>query len=348
MTDYPKVTFGMIVLNGEPFTLYNLRAIYPYAHEIIVVEGASPAAETIATKDGHSTDSTLDSLYQFKEGEDSENKLQIITAEDEGYPNGFWPGEKHEQSQAYAKRATGDYLWQVDVDEFYKPEDMEVVLHLLISNPTITAVSFKMITFWGGLDYITDGWYLHRGADIYHRLFKWSPDHHYVTHRPPTVHDSNGKDMREIKWIGGEYLAKRGIKLYHYSLLFPKQVMDKCIYYSQADWAERKEAKKWAEEVFMNLEKPFRVHNVYEYPSWLSEYNGSHPPQIEALFSDIKSGGVKISRRETEDIQKLISKKSYILMQKFLKFISFFDKLGYQFGLPGLNRANRFIKKYLF
>ena len=48
------------------------------------------------------------------------NKITIITAEDEGYPDGFWPGEKLEQSQAYAKRATGNYLWQVDIDEFYK------------------------------------------------------------------------------------------------------------------------------------------------------------------------------------------------------------------------------------
>jgi hypothetical protein len=48
----PKVTFGIIVLNGEPFTRYNLRALYPFAHEIIVVEEASPAAAHAATPDG--------------------------------------------------------------------------------------------------------------------------------------------------------------------------------------------------------------------------------------------------------------------------------------------------------
>ena len=35
-----QVTFGTIVLNGEPFTRHNLRALYPFAHQIIVVEGA--------------------------------------------------------------------------------------------------------------------------------------------------------------------------------------------------------------------------------------------------------------------------------------------------------------------
>ena len=35
----PRVTFGIIVLNGEPFTRYCLRSLYPFAHQIIVVEG---------------------------------------------------------------------------------------------------------------------------------------------------------------------------------------------------------------------------------------------------------------------------------------------------------------------
>jgi hypothetical protein len=38
----PLISFGMIVLNGEPFLRYNLRVLYPFAHQIIVVEG--PAA----------------------------------------------------------------------------------------------------------------------------------------------------------------------------------------------------------------------------------------------------------------------------------------------------------------
>jgi hypothetical protein len=64
--DLPKITFGIIVLNGEPFTRYCLRALYPFAHEILVVEGAAPAAAEAATPDGHSTDGTLETLYRFK------------------------------------------------------------------------------------------------------------------------------------------------------------------------------------------------------------------------------------------------------------------------------------------
>ena len=133
MSVYPKVTFGIIVLNGEPFTKYCLRSLYRFAHEIIVVEGASQRASCISTPDGHSRDDTLESLHKFKEQEDPENKLRIVTRD------GFW-SEKDEQSQAYAEMAGGDYLWQVDIDEFYMPEDMDYILRMLKSIPEISGV----------------------------------------------------------------------------------------------------------------------------------------------------------------------------------------------------------------
>ena len=72
MNAFPRITFGMIVLNGEPFLRYNLRALYPFAHQIIVVEGAAPGAAAIATPDGHSRDGTLHTLRLFREKEDPE------------------------------------------------------------------------------------------------------------------------------------------------------------------------------------------------------------------------------------------------------------------------------------
>ncbi|RCV66058.1 hypothetical protein C5S53_00455 [Methanophagales archaeon] len=107
-----NITFGIIILNDEPFRCYCLRSLYRSAHEIIVLEGASKKAAAISMSDGHSTDGTLDALYRLKTEEDPEDKVKIITKD------GFW-SEKDEQSQAYAERATGNYLWQVDIDEFY-------------------------------------------------------------------------------------------------------------------------------------------------------------------------------------------------------------------------------------
>jgi len=314
-----RITFGIIVLNGEPFTRYCLRALYPFAHEIIVVEGACESAAAIATPDGHSTDGTLEILYRFKAEEDPENKVQIITRE------GFW-SEKDEQSQAYAKRATGDYLWQVDIDEFYKPEDIEAIREMLRHDPEITAVSFKQITFWGGFDYVCDSWYLRRGAAIYHRLFKWEPEYQYVTHRPPTVHDEYGRDLRNLKWVGGYELARRGIYLYHYSLLFPKQVMEKCQYYDRAAWVNRNEYCWWAEKNYFGLKNPYRVHNVYNYPSWLEHFRGKHPPQIEALRQDIANGALQIEMRTTKDAEQLLRSRRYRIGRRVFKLLDYIDR----------------------
>lgn len=322
----PKITFGMIVLNGEPFLQYNLRAIYPFAYQIIVVEGAAPGARHIADEHGHSTDGTISTLLQFKKKEDPDNKLTIVFAEHEGYPNGFWPGEKNEQSQAYAQRATGDYLWQVDVDEFYSPEDMEAICAMLTANPGITAVSFPMITFWGGISSYVDGWYLRRGASTYHRLFKWGTGYSYATHRPPTVVDSDGVDTRSINWVHGKQLKKMGISLYHYSLLLPRQVEEKCIYYEQAEWSKRNQAQEWAKNSFLELKQPYRVHNVLDYPSWLERFSGEHPPQIRQMYNDILSGRIAEPYRNTEDIEKLLETWSYRIGRLWFKFLDYPDR----------------------
>lgn len=296
MSNFPRITFGMIVLNGEPFIRYTLRALYPHAHEIIVVEGAAMGAKNVATPDGHSRDSTLATLQQFKAEEDPDDKLIIITKD------GFW-SEKDEMSQAYAERATGDYLWQVDVDEFYQPQDITVVMAMLRDDPTITAISFKTITFWGSPDYVVDGWYLRRGADIYHRLFKWGADYTYVTHRPPTVHNADGQTMRDLQWVMAD------VPMYHYSLLLPKQVLEKCDYYSHADWAKRQGALDWANNAYLSLNRPFHVHNIEDYPSWLMRYNGTHPPQLIAMWQAIADSDYDI--RRTDDIEQLLNSVRY-------------------------------------
>lgn len=321
----PRITFGVIVLNGEPFTAYALRSLYPYAHEIIVAEGAAPGAINVATADGHSRDGTLAELRRFKAEEDPDGKITIVTAEDEGHPDGWWPGEKDEQSRAYAKRATGSYLWQVDIDEFYRPEEMARVIDMLRADPTITAVTFKQITFWGGLGYRTDGWYLRRGATYYHRLFKWGPGSTYATHRPPTVLDAAGNDVRKGRWIRGEELARQGIHLYHYSLLLPKQVIEKSDYYGHAVWAKRPGAVAWAQDAFLRLGRPYRVHNVDAFPSWLERYTGPHPDQVVRLMDDLAAERPG-ELRDTADIERLLGAWWYGIGRGALKAVDVADR----------------------
>ncbi len=318
----------MIVFNGEPFTRYTLRALLPFAHEIIVVEGAAPSAAHLATTDGHSRDGTLAQVRRFMAEEDPEGKVRLVTAEDEGHPGGWWPGEKDEQSRAYASRATGDYLWQVDVDEYYRPDDMARIVDTLGADPSIDAVTFEQMTFWGGLDYVTDGWYLRRGAGHYHRLFKWGPGYTYAAHRPPTVLDDRGRNLRDLHWVRPHQL---GIRLHHYSLLLPKQVADKCEYYATAPWANRAGAKQWAQEVFLQLRRPFRVHNVFAYPSWLERYDGPHPPEVTRMVADLRAIDPG-QLRSTDDIERLLASPWYRAGRTALKILAPCDRRLHRIG----------------
>jgi hypothetical protein len=299
-----KVSFGIIVFNGEPFTRYCLRQLYPFAHEILVVEGATESARHLASETGHSTDGTLEVLFRFKEEEDPEDKVVLITKE------GCWE-EKDEMSQAYAIRATGDYLWQVDIDEFYRWEDMRAVLEILQRRPEVTSVSFKTYTFWGRPEYTVHTYKQRTRHGDFHRLFRWGPGCRYISHRPPTVVDEKGRDLRSLRPIPSNEMARRGIYLYHYSMLFPKQVREKCLYYENLPWRETEGLTNWAERNYFALSNPFNVGLPRDVPSWIQRFHGDHPEAICQLMEDVESGRVGISFRNREDVEDLLNSTSY-------------------------------------
>lgn len=322
---YPRITFGIIVLNGEPFTRYCLRSIYPYAYEIIVVEGGHEDSKSVCTSDGHSIDGTLETLYKFKKEEDPEDKLIIVTR------NGFWPkkdelgNDRTPQSRAYAERAKGDYLWQIDIDEFYKDEDIVKVIEMITKDPEITVISFPVINFWGDINYTVDSWELRRGLMYVQRIFKWSPNYYYLTHEPPTVVDENKVDLRTKKWITAKKMRRMGIYMYHYSLLFPWQVEQKVKIYRYEKPESCSELIEWAEKNFFRIENPFRVHNIYTSPSWLGRFKGDHPAQVKYMMHDIKEGLLDVKLRKTDDIEELLNSVTYRFRSYLLKIGNWWD-----------------------
>lgn len=314
------ITFGMIVLNAEPFVAYNLRALYPFAHQIIVVEGAAPAGRSVATPNGHSSDSTLETLWRFKANEDPERKLQIVTAEDVGHTDGFWV-EKDEMSHAYATRATGNYLWQIDADEFYLPEDISAIIKMLTTDADITAVSFYMRTFWGAPTYVVDSFFLQKF--VAHRLFAWGPGYQYVTHRPPTVFDEQGRDVRMLKAVTAAETKDKHIFLRHYELLFPKQVAEKARYYGAVGWtSELQQAEEWVETCYNHITRPFRVHMAYSHVSWLERFTAGHPPQVTLMMQAVTAGvHQEVFPRATTDIESLLARRGYIAKRTMLRWL---------------------------
>jgi hypothetical protein len=345
---FPKITFGIIVLNGEPFTRYCLRSIYPFAHEIIVVEGGHKDTKSVTTPDGHSIDGTLETLNNFKKYEDPENKLTIVTRD------GFWPKEdelgnhRTPQCRAYAERATGDYLWQIDIDEFYRSSDMKRIIGLLQGDPSITSISFKQKSFWGDINYISDSIYLRNNVGGWHRIFKWDKSYKYLTHEPPTIIDENGTDMRSKHWIRGEKMASKGIFMYHYCLLFPWQVEQKVKIYKDEKPEDMIESTQWAENNYFKLGDPYRVHNVYRFPSWLIRFRGEHPEQIRNMMKDINDRKIDVKLRRTDDVESIIDSGSYKFGIVLIRIKEPLKQLAYQLSriknIP--NRIRKILVKY--
>lgn len=119
---------------------------------------------------------------------------------------------------------------------------------------------------------------------------------------------------------------KHGICMYHYSLLFPRQVMEKCEYYGRAEWTSLNEFQQWARACFFQLGNPWRVHNVYDSPSWLLRFKGEHPPQIRAMQEDIRAGRLDVELRETTDVERVLALPSYWLGRGWGKFLDLWDR----------------------
>ena len=321
----PRVSFGIIVLNGNPFIRHNLRSLYPFAHQIIVVEGASRNAAAVATTDGHSTDGTLDILRRFKLEEDPGDKLTIVTAEDHHYPNGFWPGEKDEQSDAYAKRADGDFLWQVDVDEFYHAHDMSRLIHLLTARPEISGVSFHWKNFWGGFDYLADGWDyrdLVRSMGGIRRVFRWRPGYRYASHRPPTILDDAGRDLFALNWLSCDETARMGIFCYHYGMVLPSQARQKTIYYKNL-LPHCENMLQWYQQSYLRLGHPFHILHGMHPPSWLARFAGEHPEEIKALLHGGMRDNNDLEVRPHGDIESLLKSWRYRAATWLLHYLYF-------------------------
>jgi glycosyltransferase involved in cell wall biosynthesis len=279
----PRVTFGLIVLNGEPFTRYCLRSLYPFAHQIVVAQGAVIRAMGQARPDGHSRDGTLEVLYDFKANEDPDDKLTIVARD------GPWE-EKDAMFAAVARCATGDWLWQVDVDEFYRERDMALVLELLADDPGLTAVAFRQRSFFAAPQFENGSSYLLAGGDIFRRVFRFAAGSRYVSHRPPTVVDARGLDQFAVNPLPAESLERLDVHLFHYSLLFPAQVRDKTAYYATWDVPHCKQLSAWVTEQYLDRRDPFRLFTVCDQPGWIEPYHGDHPAQAQALWDDVLAG----------------------------------------------------------
>lgn len=269
-----KITFGMIVFNSEktlPKGMLEacIKNVYDIAHEIIIVEGATKAVThyfdgdtSPFTEDGKSKDNTINIIKNIP---DPLNKIKLIES------RGFWNG-KTEMCNAWAEIATGDYVWQLDSDEFYHIENInKLISYLEVNKPD--AVYFNAYHFFGGFHYCIDersfpNW----GSGPWYRLFRNVPDKSkWLSHEPP-VYQCEGLVCNNGNILRQEESTKLGIKMYHYSYVTESQINFKTLFYKNSIYPEA-----W---------NKFKVDKEYKpLGSKAYKFEGEHPEIIKKLYN---------------------------------------------------------------
>ncbi len=260
-----NVTFAMIVFNTD-FVLENvIRNVLPFAHKMIVIEG--PVRYWQNKGYTTSTDRTNEILEKFP--------IQVL--------HGQWE-EKTQMCQAFMPFIPPDthYIWTIDADEVFRPEDIETTIQVLEQQRPRT-VGFRSKTFFGDFQHIMGGF---ERRHSFKRILKYTPGCVYKTHRPPTL-DPPGEGWD----IPGHEMAEYGVEIYHYSYCFARGVRDKVAYYESdvikkgdcipdyfnqvwLPWVTRPDRRMAIERIH---------HGVHEFQygvrgdAYTERYNGDHP-----------------------------------------------------------------------
>lgn len=215
-----KITFGMIVFNGNYVLRECIESIYQFADQILISEGPVQFWQDMGYLS--SNDGTISVLSEIP---DLEHKIKIVHGQFK---------EKDEQCNAYMSMLDPktDYIWNLDCDEIFKPKDVEKLLKL-IDEGKYTSVGFTSQTFFGGMSSVITGF---EQDHEFMRIRKVYPGSYWATHRPPTIaHQIPKEKQLEERHLSCKTLAEEyDIYMYHYSYTFPMQVYTKINYYRNA------------------------------------------------------------------------------------------------------------------
>ena len=228
-----SIVFNIIDTLPKNMFELNIQNMYEYVDEIIIVVGATRAIThyfdgdtSKYTQNGRSTDGTIELL---KELENKYEKVKVIIGD------GFWDG-KTKMCNAASNIASGDYIWQLDSDEFYKPEDIIKIKNILeLEKPD--AVHFYANHFIGGWDYCIDERCYNTWGNFipWKRIFKNTKNSYWISHEPPE-YVCDGLICNNGKVINRDLTLNLGIKMFHYSFVTYEQILFKTNFYKTKEY----------------------------------------------------------------------------------------------------------------
>jgi hypothetical protein len=309
----PKFSFVTIVLNGMPFLEHALRAVYDFAHEIIIVEGAVKACGFAANPDGSSVDGTVECIRRFP---DPLQKVRLL--------QGSWP-EKCEMQNAALARVTGDYVWLMDADEIYRREDLVKVADMVRREPAITQFNLIPDNFWKGFDYLMVSPVFFQPGAHYRRIFKFQPGAAFTTHRPPTLLWPGETRTKQMYCISGEITRAMGIIPFHYSYVVKSQVAQKIELYRRYGWGKawHLDMNQWFHDCWEAWTPQNRDQIERRWPVWTGgqasrtvPFTGEHPAVMQDYIASFRRGLGSAPTPEstvTDDpLNKIIGSNKYL------------------------------------
>jgi thiol-disulfide isomerase/thioredoxin len=294
-----KIAFNMIVFNGDYVLEEVLRAVYPFAYQILVAEGPV----TYWQQQGYtcSDDNTNEILHYFP---DPDKKIVIH--------NGQY-AEKHEQAQAALAniKPNADYLWNLDCDEVFKESDLKRLIDML-GKDRPASVGFPSKSFFGGFADTMGGF---EANAEFRRVLKYEPGAVWASHRPPCLEYHPDTLLPSQAHVSAADNKRVDLFMYHYSYVFPKQVKEKVQYYKAAV-SQDNCIDNWFENVYApwvmaeywgksRQEVEDRYNGVHEFkpevrgPCFTQPWRGQHPRVIHDAMP-------RLSKKWAEQVEKYV------------------------------------------
>lgn len=253
----PKIVQCIQVFNGEEFIEYVLRSIYDAVDHIRIVEGAVKN-QVNATKDGHSTDKTVEIIEDFMKNHDPDKKVRLIKI-NRPYEN------LEEMKQTFLDYAVpGEWLLINDVDEFYKLEDIKLLRKAIEYQPLASEFVPLFLHFYRDYAHIAKP--EHEWQPQHQRFFRFVKGMKYNAH--PVVTDPEG----HCSFYSAHYQHRRvqvkGWYVWHYGYARQnmEQVMrDKQTYYEKELAKHAGANVPFDEKVKIFLDRSENLDNILHY-----------------------------------------------------------------------------------
>lgn len=237
-----KVHFITIVLNGMPFiTRHNNNfksSGVPYHWHL--VEGAAALVNDTAwsvVNGGHIADDFHESGLSV---DGTSSYIDMLKAQDvnisvyrrEGQ---LWNGKVEMMNAPLANIDPGDIVWQVDVDEFWHPEQISFLYQLYIDNPHVFHTSFYCNYYVGPrwLLVTRDGWG-NNPVGEWRRVWRKIEGSYFQSHEPPVMVESINGELCDVAlrgFIPNSQSEHLGLIFDHLGYVYKSQIRFKEKYY---------------------------------------------------------------------------------------------------------------------